>query len=166
VERLWAPWRVQYIKADEPEGCFFCTKARENDDERNHVIWRGRSAFVLLNTYPYNNGHLMVAPHEHVAELEALDPEVLAEVMGLCQDAIRVLKQEFNPQGINLGANLGAAAGAGVKDHLHLHLVPRWLGDTNFMPVMADVRVIPQSLDSAYRLLRHGFERLKETDGA
>ncbi len=161
MERLWAPWRVQYIKAEKPEGCIFCAKAAETTDEQNHVVWRGRSAYVLLNTFPYNNGHLMVAPYAHVGELEDLDPAILAEVMALSQDAIRVLKNEFTPQGINMGLNLGAAAGAGVKDHLHVHLVPRWLGDTNFMPVVADVRVIPQSLDSAYRVLHRGFKELK-----
>lgn len=161
MERLWAPWRVQYIKGEKPEGCLFCTKAAETADEQNHVVWRGESAYVLLNTFPYNNGHLMVAPYAHIGELEELDPAILADVMALSQDAIRVLKKEFTPQGVNMGLNLGAAAGAGVKDHLHVHLVPRWLGDTNFMPVVADVRVIPQSLDSAFRVLRRGFEELK-----
>ena len=161
MERLWAPWRVQYIKAEPPEGCIFCTKAADDDDAANHVVWRGSLAYVLLNTYPYNNGHLMVAPYAHVGELEELQTDILAEVMALCQDALRVLKKEFTPQGVNVGLNLGAAAGAGVKDHLHVHVVPRWMGDTNFMPVVADVRVIPQSLDSAYRILHRGFQELE-----
>lgn len=161
MERLWAPWRVQYIKAPQPEGCIFCIKAAQADDEANHVVWRGRLAYVLLNTYPYNNGHLMIAPYAHIGELEDLETETVAEVMSLCQDAIRVLKTKFTPQGVNMGLNLGAAAGAGVKDHLHVHLVPRWMGDTNFMPVVSDIRVIPQSLDSAYRILHKGFEELK-----
>ncbi len=161
MEQLWAPWRMRYIKSKKPEGCIFCTKPAAGDDQANHIVWRGERAFVLLNTYPYNNGHLMVAPYAHIGELEELPSEALVEVMGLCQDATRILKNTFNAEGINLGVNLGAAAGAGVKDHLHVHLVPRWVGDTNFMPVVSDVRVIPQSLDHAWSLLSKAFRELR-----
>ncbi len=160
-EQLWAPWRMRYIKGDKPEGCIFCDKAGDGDDRTNHVVWRGKTAFVLLNTYPYNNGHLMVAPYAHIGDLDELPLETLTEIMALCQDAIKALKKDFNPDGINLGLNLGAAAGAGVKDHLHVHVVPRWTGDTNFMPVLADVRVIPQSLDHAHLLLSRAFAEIK-----
>jgi ATP adenylyltransferase len=146
--------------SDKAGGCIFCTKPAEDDDSANHIVWRGERAFVLLNTYPYNNGHLMVAPYLHEGDLENLSAEILAETMKLCQDAITVLKRTFHPEGINMGLNLGAVAGAGVKDHLHVHVVPRWAGDTNFMPVVADVRVIPQSLDQAHQILRRGFQEL------
>jgi ATP adenylyltransferase len=161
VERLWAPWRIRYIENDKSDGCIFCTKQAQEDDTANHVVWRGERAFVLLNRYPYNNGHLMVAPYAHTGDLEDLTAEDAAEVLALCQDAVRVLKQTFKPDGLNVGLNLGAAAGAGVKDHLHFHIVPRWAGDTNFMSVVADVRVIPQSLDQAHHILVQGLEDLR-----
>lgn len=160
MDPLWAPWRMRYIMAPKPDGCIFCTKPGADDDAANHIVWRGDSAFVMLNAYPYNNGHLLIAPYAHVADLEDLPPQTALEIMQLCQDSIRVLKSGFNPQGLNVGLNLGTAAGAGVKDHIHMHVVPRWIGDTNFMPVVADVRVIPQSLEHAYAILRDGFVSL------
>lgn len=161
MERLWAPWRLQYVTQDKPSGCIFCEKSQATDDAANLIVHRGRLAFVMLNTFPYNNGHLMVAPYAHLADLEALPPDTLHEMMDLAQLAARALKAKFNPDGLNLGLNLGAAAGAGIKDHLHLHLVPRWQGDTNFMPVIGDVRVIPQSLEDSYRLLTEAFVELE-----
>ncbi len=160
MDQLWAPWRMQYIMAPKAEDCIFCTKPLVGDDSATHIVSRGDSVFVMLNAYPYNNGHLMISPFAHVAGLEDLEPPTLLELMTVCQDAIRVLKRHFNPEGVNVGLNLGAAAGAGVKDHLHLHVVPRWHGDTNFMPVVSDVRVIPQALDHAFEILRKGFEEL------
>lgn len=160
MDVLWAPWRMEYIKAPKPKGCIFCEKPAAGNDAANHIVWRGQRAFVLLNTFPYNNGHMMVAPYAHIGNLEDLEPEVLNELMSLCQDAIRALKKDFKPDGVNLGINLGAAAGAGVKDHLHIHIVPRWQGDTNFMAVVTDTRVIPQSLDDAYRRLHEAFASL------
>lgn len=162
MDPLWAPWRMRYIMAPKPDDCIFCTKPAAGDDSANLIVWRGDSAYVMLNAYPYNNGHLLISPYAHIADLEDLPAQTLLEIMQLSQEAIRVLKQDFNPQGVNLGLNLGAAAGAGVKDHLHLHVVPRWLGDTNFMPVVADVRVIPQSLDHAYAIIRSGFVSLHQ----
>jgi len=129
------------------------------DDRACYIIRRGTHAYVILNAFPYNNGHLMVAPYAHLAAFEELPPETLHEMMDLAQHCTRALKLVFNPDGLNMGFNLGTAAGAGIKDHLHLHLVPRWLGDTNFMPVIADVRVIPQSLDQSYDLLTQAFEQ-------
>ncbi len=161
MERLWAPWRLQYVTQEKPSGCIFCEKPKAGDDQANLIVHRGQWAFVMLNTFPYNNGHLMVAPYAHLADLEVLPAETLHDMMDLAQLAIRALKAKFRPDGLNLGLNLGAAAGAGIKDHLHLHLVPRWVGDTNFMPVIGDVRVIPQSLEESYRLLREAFAELE-----
>ena len=161
MDVIWAPWRMEYIKAPKPPGCIFCTKPAAGDDAANHIVWRGEHAFVLLNTFPYNNGHMMLAPYAHLANLEDLEAAALAELASLCQDAIRALKQDFNPDGVNIGLNLGSAAGAGVEDHLHVHVVPRWQGDTNFMAVITDTRVIPQSLDDSYRLLHAAFARLR-----
>lgn len=161
LDVMWAPWRMDYIKSPKQAGCIFCDKPAAGDDPANHIVWRGERAFVLLNTYPYNNGHLMVAPYEHIGNLEDLSPEVLLEMMSLCQDAIRALKSDFNADGVNMGINLGPAAGAGVKDHVHIHVVPRWAGDTNFMAVITDTRVIPQSLDDSYRLLHAAFMALR-----
>jgi ATP adenylyltransferase len=152
---------MEYIKSEKPAGCIFCDKPAAGDDPANHIVWRGEQAFVLLNTFPYNNGHLMVAPYQHAGNLEDLAPHVLTELMTLCQDAVRALKRDFNPDGVNMGINLGSAAGAGVKDHLHIHVVPRWQGDTNFMAVVTDTRVIPQSLDDSYRMLHAAFTALR-----
>jgi len=148
MERLWAPWRLQYVTQEKPGGCIFCDKPLLGDDRAAHIVHRGTLAYVILNAYPYNNGHAMVAPFAHISEFEELPPETLHEMMDLAQLCTRALKLVFHPDGLNLGFNLGAAAGAGIKDHLHLHLVPRWSGDTNFMPVLADVRVIPQHIES------------------
>ena len=160
MERLWAPWRLQYVTQEKPAGCVFCDKPQAGDDRAAHIVHRGALAYVMLNTFPYNNGHLMVAPFAHLSALEDLPPATLHEMMDLAQQCTRAFKIAFHPDGCNIGFNLGAAAGAGIKDHLHLHLVPRWQGDTNFMPVIADVRVIPQSLDQSYEQLVEAFARL------
>ena len=162
MERLWAPWRMEYIAQDRSEGCVFCEKPLIGDDRAAYIVHRGSRAFVILNAFPYNNGHIMVAPYAHLADFEDLPVETLHEMMDLAQQCTRALKAVFRPDGLNLGFNLGSAAGAGIKDHLHLHLVPRWQGDTNFMPVLADVRVIPQSLERSYDLLSEAFEKLKD----
>jgi ATP adenylyltransferase len=166
MERLWAPWRLQYVEKEKPEGCIFCDKPLPGDDRAAHIVYRGESAYVMLNTFPYNNGHIMVAPYAHVSNLENLPPATLYEMMDLAQQCVRAFKLVFHPDGVNLGFNLGAAAGAGIKDHLHLHLVPRWAGDTNFMPVIADVRVIPQSLDQTYEALQGAFASLEAAEGS
>lgn len=160
MERLWAPWRMQYVGKDKSPGCIFCEKPKAGDDRAHYIVHRGTTAFVILNTFPYNNGHIMVAPFAHIADLEGLPPATLHEMMDLAQLSARVLKGNFSPDGLNLGFNLGAAAGAGIADHLHLHLVPRWVGDTNFMPVLGDVRVIPESLAQTYEKLSEGFREL------
>ena len=143
---LWAPWRLEYIEqADEQSGCIFCAAA-EGDDEAGLVVHRGTHAFALLNKFPYASGHLMVAPTRHAGELGELADEEALEIHRLACRAVDVLKETFRPHGFNLGWNLGRIAGAGVVDHVHLHVVPRWAGDTNFMPVLADVKVIPEYL--------------------
>lgn len=162
MERLWAPWRLEYITQEKSGGCIFCEKPLAEDDRANYLLLRGDHAFVLLNAFPYNNGHLMVAPYAHLSELDELPHETLVEMMHLCQEATLALKLALHPDGFNVGFNLGAAAGAGIKDHLHLHVVPRWGGDTNFMPVLADVRVVPQSLERSWQELSEAFRKVRE----
>jgi ATP adenylyltransferase len=153
TKQLWAPWRFEYIQsADEQEGCVFCL-ADEGDDEERLVVHRGASAFVLLNKFPYSSGHLMIAPRRHVGELGALEDSEALEIHHLARQGIAVLRDVYSPEGFNLGWNLGRAAGAGVVDHVHLHVVPRWVGDTNFMPVLADVKVLPEHLQETRRRL-------------
>lgn len=143
---LWAPWRLEYVQqADEQPGCVFCLAAAAAD-EPALVVCRGAHAFVLLNKFPYSSGHLMVAPYRHVAELGDLSDEEVLELHRLAESGIAALAETFSPQGYNLGWNLGRIAGAGITDHIHLHVVPRWAGDTNFMPVLADVKVLPEHL--------------------
>jgi ATP adenylyltransferase len=153
VERLWAPWRLEYIaSADEQPGCIFCA-AVEGEDEEKLVVHRGERAIVLLNRFPYASGHLMVAPKRHVGDFGELEDEEVVEVHRLASSGIGALAQTYEPQGYNLGWNLGRVAGAGIVDHVHLHVVPRWAGDTNFMPVLADVKVMPEHLQETRRRL-------------
>jgi|SRR5581483_1569620 len=153
TRQLWAPWRLEYIEqADEQQGCIFCLAAG-GDDEAMLVVHRGARAFVLLNKFPYASGHLMVAPVRHVGELADLSDEEALEIHRLAERGLAALADEFAPQGYNLGWNLGRIAGAGVVDHVHLHVVPRWAGDTNFMPVLADVKVLPEHLATTRRRL-------------
>jgi ATP adenylyltransferase len=153
MERLWAPWRLEYIEqADAEQGCIFC-RALEGDDEDGFVVHRGRQAFVLLNKFPYASGHLMVAPSRHVGEFSELEDDEALEVHGLATQGMGALAQLYGPQGFNLGWNLGRIAGAGIVDHVHMHVVPRWAGDTNFMPVLADVKVLPEHLSETRRRL-------------
>ena len=148
TKQLWAPWRLEYVQsADEQPGCVFCL-ARDGDDEERFVVRRGERAFVLLNAFPYSSGHLMVAPARHVGELAALEDDEALEVHRLATQALAALGRTYAPDGYNLGWNLGRVAGAGVLDHVHLHVVPRWAGDTNFMPVLADVKVLPEHLEA------------------
>jgi ATP adenylyltransferase len=159
VERLWAPWRLEYISsADEQPGCIFCA-AVEGDNEERLVVHRGRAAIVLLNKFPYASGHVMVAPRRHVGEFGELEDDEVVEVHRLAAAGIGALAQTYAPQGYNLGWNLGRVAGAGVVDHVHLHVVPRWAGDTNFMPVLADVKVLPEHLQETRRKLAATWPR-------
>lgn len=159
-KQLWAPWRRPYIARAERwagksgSSCLFCKMGKSRQDVRNLVVTRGRLGFCLLNLFPYNNGHLLVAPYRHVGELGDLQEEEWLDLFRLADDGITRLRKVLKPQAFNLGINLGCAAGAGIPDHLHLHIVPRWTGDTNFMPICADTKVVSQSLRSAQRLLR------------
>jgi ATP adenylyltransferase len=153
TKQLWAPWRLEYMQAaDEQGGCVFCL-AQAGDDEESLVVHRGQSAFVLLNKFPYASGHLMVAPFRHVGDFGELEDEEALEIHRLASQGIVALAETFSPQGYNVGWNLGRIAGAGVVDHVHLHLVPRWAGDTNFMPVLADVKVLPEHLTETRKKL-------------
>jgi ATP adenylyltransferase len=159
-QRIWAPWRLAYVKdaaKDVEEGCIFCAKPAEADDTGNLIVHRGRHAFVILNKFPYTNGHLMVAPYEHLSRLQDVAAETLTEVMALAQRGMDRLEDVYEPHGYNVGFNQGRVAGAGFEHHIHMHVVPRWGGDTNFMPVIADTRVMPQSLEESYEALRGGF---------
>ena len=168
MDKLWAPWRMEYIKGPKKEGCIFCTKAGEDRDRDNLILYRGDRAFVLMNLYPYSNGHLMVAPYDHLGEIEQLSADVRIEMFDLVERCVRVLKETMSPQGFNIGINLGSVAGAGVRDHVHIHVVPRWNGDTNFMTVLGEVRVISDHIYSTYDQLvgsfKSGSEREREGD--
>jgi ATP adenylyltransferase len=159
--RIWAPWRLAYVKdasKDIEEECIFCATPAAEDDEANLIVHRGERCFVILNLFPYTNGHLMVAPYEHASRLQDLSAETVAEMMALAQRAMGRLEEVYDPHGYNVGINQGRVAGAGVEHHIHLHVVPRWGGDTNFMPVIADTKVMPQTLEQSYEALRDGFD--------
>jgi ATP adenylyltransferase len=164
MKRIWAPWRGEYIREAAKacgkggQKCLFCRLRAEKDDEANLVLARGRGAFVVMNRFPYNNGHLMVAPNRHVGDFEKLRPAESAELDRLVKAALRALRLAMKPHGFNVGMNLGRVAGAGVADHIHVHVVPRWNGDTNFMPTLADTKVISEHLCDTWRQLRPLFE--------
>ena len=156
--RIWAPWRLPYVKdARKDTDCIFCTKPAEGNDEETFIVHRSARCYVILNTFPYTNGHLMVAPFRHVGRLQDLDGETLAEIMRLAARATAILDDAYGPEGYNIGFNQGRIAGAGFDSHIHMHVVPRWAGDTNYMPVIADTRVMPQSLEQSYEMLRGAF---------
>jgi ATP adenylyltransferase len=161
---LWSPWRMQYIQTPkDTQGCIFCKALSESDDLTNLVIVRGQRAFVMLNRYPYTSGHVMVVPVDHQPSLEKLDPPSRAEIMELAARFIQVLEVVYHPQGVNVGINIGEAAGAGIIDHVHMHVVPRWLGDTNFMSTLGNTRVLPETLEDTYQRLKDGWTELEGT---
>ena len=167
MQHLWSPWRMAYLRNEtsagnggNEAGCIFCDKPAEHQDAKNLIVQRGQLAYVILNLYPYNNGHLMVVPRRHIASLTLATADELSELMQLTRDAESALTEAYRPEGINVGINLGRAAGAGIADHLHVHLVPRWTGDTNFMSVVGQTRVLPEQMDDTARRLRPIFERL------
>ena len=157
MKHIWAPWRMKYIQMKKPEGCILCDKPAENKDSENLILYRAEKNFVLLNTYPYNPGHLMIAPYRHVPSLEELTDDELGDHIQVVTHSIRVLREIFSPGGFNIGTNIGKAAGAGIDDHVHTHVVPRWPGDNNFMPVLGDVRVVPEALAETYHKLKGKF---------
>lgn len=156
---LWAPWRMEFIRAEKPKGCIFCEfpAAPEGDDRKNLLVHRAPHSFTCLNRYPYNSGHVMVIPRAHVADLGALAPDEWGDLQEELRRAVATVARVYGPEGLNVGMNLGRAAGAGITDHLHWHVVPRWVGDNNFMPVLADQRVVVEALDAAWERLHEGF---------
>jgi ATP adenylyltransferase len=160
MKHLWAAWRMKYIsKAEVDEGCVFCNALARPDDADNLIVARGAGAFLILNKYPYTSGHVMIVPCQHADSLELLDAPTRAEMMELVSRAIEVLRVVYNPQGFNVGINIGAAAGAGVPGHVHIHIVPRWGGDTNFMSTVGGVRVLPEELEQTYQRIKAGWEK-------
>ena len=154
MKQLWAPWRIQYIESPKGSGCILCQKHRQNNDDANFILYRGQSNFIILNAFPYNLGHLMVAPYRHVANIEDLTSDESREHFNLVKKSLALLKEVLKPGGFNIGLNIGKIAGAGIEEHLHTHIVPRWQGDVNFMPVLADTRVISEGLAATYKKLK------------
>jgi ATP adenylyltransferase len=159
VDHLWAPWRMGYVTAEQGDDCIFCTKPAAGDDEAGQILYRGELTFVMLNAFPYNAGHLLVSPLRHVGDPLEMTPQESGELLYGIRVAIEVLRTALAPQGFNIGMNVGEAAGAGYADHLHAHVVPRWSGDTNFMAVTADTRVVPEALADTYRRLKEAVAR-------
>ena len=159
MDRLWSPWRYTYVsKADPADACIFCVKPAENLDAENYIIHRGRKNFLLLNLYPYTTGHLLIAPYEHAATLEAAAEETLAEMMSLARVAGRCLTAIYKPRGLNVGMNVGECAGAGVAGHIHMHVLPRWPADSNFMTTVGETRILPETLEATYQKLVAAFQ--------
>ena len=150
MKTLWAPWRMDYILSNKTQGCIFCELPKQNNDRENLILYRSAHNFVIMNRYPYNNGHIMVVPYLHSAALDGLSDEILLDFMKVTQHAISSIKKAFMPEGFNVGINVGKIAGAGMEEHIHLHMVPRWAGDTSFMTVFDEVRVIPEHIMSTY----------------
>ena len=161
MKKLWAPWRIEYIRSPKEDGCIFCDKPAGDNDREDLILYRGEKVFILMNLYPYNNAHLMIAPYIHVDNTEELDTDTYKEIMVLADQSMAILKETMDAQGFNFGANIGAVAGAGIEEHIHFHIVPRWAGDTNFMPVLGHTKVEVQGLQECYDLLRPHFDCIK-----
>ncbi len=158
MKRLWAPWRMEYVLQKKPEGCILCDKPKEQGKEReNLIVHRGETCFIIMNYYPYNNGHVMVVPYRHTADLMLLNANEQSELISLVAKSSDILKRAFRAQGMNIGMNLGSVAGAGIDDHLHFHVVPRWNGDTNYMPITGHTKVLSQGLYESWEILRGYF---------
>ena len=161
MKKLWAPWRIEYIRSPKEDGCIFCDKPAGDNEREDLILYHGEKVFILMNLYPYNNAHLMIAPYIHVDNTEELDADTYKEIMVLADQSMAILKETMDAQGFNFGANIGAAAGAGIEEHIHFHIVPRWAGDTNFMPVLGHTKVEVQGLQECYDLLRPHFDCIK-----
>ena len=157
MDRLWAPWRLEYIQGPEDDCCIFCVDEDPAEDQSRLIVMRGECSYVIMNRYPYSNGHLMVSPYRHLSEPAKLENREILEIHQLMVRSQSVLRDVCAAQGFNVGWNIGKAAGAGIADHIHMHIVPRWSGDSNFMPILADTRVIPQHLERTYALLAKAF---------
>lgn len=167
MKYLWAPWRLPYIKkAGRPdEECIFCSLPREGKDRENRILYQGERAFAILNTFPYNSGHLMIVPRRHIADPADLQDAEAIEMLHLCTATMQALRETYHPEGFNIGLNIGRAAGAGILDHLHVHVVPRWVGDTNFMPVVGKVKVLPEDLTETYDRLTASLRSVLDRQG-
>lgn len=155
---LYSPWRIKYILSKKEKECIFCLRPSVEHDEKHLILYRSKSSFVIMNTFPYNNGHLMVVPNKHASELNDLSTDELCDLFKIVRLCEKVLKKVYSPDGLNIGLNLGKSAGAGIDDHLHVHIVPRWTGDVNFMTTTAGTRVIPESFEKAYKQLKEQFD--------
>ena len=160
MDRLWAPWRMDYIKSSKEDGCIFCKKSKSKSDRENLVLFRGKEIFVLMNLYPYSNGHLMISPYRHTSDTNDLSELGNQEIMKIANDSITILKKTLGADGFNFGANIGKAGGAGIEAHIHYHIVPRWIGDTNFMPVIGNTKVMVGGLLETYNELKTSFDQL------
>ncbi len=154
MKRLWTPWRMEYIQSPKQDSCVFCQALERQDGQENLIIFRGKTAFVTLNAFPYTSGHMMVLPYIHVRNLTDLDPDTRAEMMELTTRATQVLEKVYQAEGFNVGINLGESAGAGIEEHIHIHVVPRWVGDTNFMAAVGETRMLPEELHETYRRIK------------
>jgi ATP adenylyltransferase len=160
LDYIWSPWRMTYIEnPNKEETCVFCTEPTRSDSPENLIVFRGQQTYVILNRYPYTSGHLMVVPYLHQPTLELLSPEIRAEMIEMVSNAIEVLKTEYNPQGFNIGINIGSAAGAGIVEHVHMHVVPRWAGDTNFMSSLGSTRVLPEELPVTWKRVKETWDK-------
>ena len=158
MDHLFTPWRYAYVStAEKSEGCVFCNALKQNDDQKTMIVHRGRLCFIILNTFPYTSGHVMVVPYEHIDELRKLPPDAAQEMMELTQKLEGILREAYHPDGVNLGMNIGKAAGAGVAGHIHMHVLPRWVADANFMSVVGETRVVPEALEDTYKKLKAYF---------
>ena len=160
MKKLWAPWRIEYITKDKSKECIFCSLPKLDDDKKNFILFRGKHCFVIMNIYPYNSGHLMVSPYRHLACITKLDTEESLEMTEITKNSIQILREVNAPEGFNVGFNLGKSGGAGYDEHIHNHIVPRWAGDNNFMPALAETRVIPEHLEKTYDKLAPNFKKL------
>ena len=161
MKKLWAPWRMDYIRSPKEVGCIFCNKSKSDKDRNNLILFRGTECFVLMNLYPYSNGHLMISPYNHTAETNELSDLCNLEIMSLASSSMSILKETMNAEGFNFGANYGKAGGAGIEEHLHYHIVPRWNGDTNFMPIIGHTKVMVEGLQESWDTLKPHFDKLK-----
>jgi len=160
MNNLWASWRLNYVSTPKEEGCIFCEFLKQDNDKKNKILQRGKYAYIIMNAYPYSNGHLMVIPKRHISDFTLLTAEESCEIMILGQKVVEALKLTYNPHGFNIGWNIGEAGGAGIASHLHMHIVPRWLGDTNFMSTIGEVRVIPEEFDISYEKIKSNLEKI------
>lgn len=166
MDTLWASWRLNYVSGKKNDNCIFCDFPKEGNDAANHILYQGKYSYVIMNAFPYSNGHLMVIPFRHISDFCLLTSDEVCEIMELAKKSVEALKLTYNPHGFNIGWNIGEAGGAGIAAHLHMHIVPRWSGDTNFMPVIGDVKVIPEDMESSYKKIKINLDKvlLKESD--